>query len=215
MNRLGFWISKLRRDEGRLATLSRPWSELERELDGKTIALLGNARSLSNASFGADIDALDLVIRLNGAPIASGASHGTRTDWIAMSIPIDAATLASRTPQRLLWMTPSRKRLPWRLASQPSFFFYPADMYRELRQELGSRPTTGLMVADLLRRSRAAQINLYGFDFFRSLSLTGRRTAEQVHHDFDKERDWVVALTKRDPRFRLHQVSAAATGDTG
>jgi hypothetical protein len=205
MNRLSFWLAKRLGDERRLVQISLPWPSLESELSGKSVGLVGNARSLSSSSFGAEIDSLDLVIRLNGAPIVSSASHGNRTDWIAMSIPVGAATLASRRPRRLLWMTPRRKRLPWRLANRSDLFLYPVDMHDELSESLGSRPTTGLMVIDLLRRSRAARADLFGFDFFESLSLTGSRTARQLNHDFQKEKTWVTGLLERDKRFRLRR----------
>ena len=64
------------------------------------------------------------------------------------------------------------------------------------------------MMIDLLARSPAAKITLYGFDFFTSLSLSGSRTAAQVPHDFAAERAFVDALLARDPRFSLRIPSA-------
>jgi hypothetical protein len=72
-----------------------------------------------------------------------------------------------------------------------------------LQSGLGAPPSTGLMMIDLLARSNAREIGLYGFDFFNSLSLSGRRTAAQVPHDFAAERRFVEALMTEDPRFRL------------
>lgn len=43
-------------------------------------------------------------------------------------------------------------------------------------------------MTDLLARSTATKITLYGFDFFASLSLSGRRTSAQVPHNFQAER---------------------------
>jgi hypothetical protein len=199
VNRLGFAWARLRGDEAALAAMGlRPEAVLA-ELDGLDVALVGNARSLAGA--GPAIDGAGVVARLNAAPLPSAASHGTRTDWLALSVPVDARTLAARAPRRLLWMTPRRRRLPWRIASDPRFVLWPPAP--RLAAALGARPSTGLMAIDLLARSRAARVTLYGFDFFASRSLSGRRAARDVPHDFAAERGWVEALLGRDGRFSL------------
>lgn len=203
MTRLGFWVARAMGDEGRLMRLSVPPEALLAELSGPRVALVGNARSLAERSEGEEIDGADLVIRLNAAPSPSPASHGTRTDWMAMSVPVEAEEIAARNPGRLLWMTPKRKRLPWRIASDPRFALAPAAWNARLAEELGARPTTGLMVIDLLARSEARRVRLHGFDFFASLSLSGGRAAKDVPHDFAAEKTWVERLAARDARFVL------------
>jgi hypothetical protein len=203
LNRLGFLIARLTGDEAALERLSDSPSTLAAELTGKQVALVGNARSLSSSRHGEAIDAADLVIRMNTAPIPSLRSHGSRTDWLAVSMPPEAALLAARTPVRVLWMTRKRKRLPYALARRPGFYLNRRDEAQALADRLGAPPTTGLMLIDMLARSPAAGVSLFGFDFFASLSLSGNRTAAQVPHDFAAERRFVEALLTRDPRFRL------------
>ena len=72
-----------------------------------------------------------------------------------------------------------------------------------LRDRLGAPPTTGAMLIDLALRSGLASLTLYGFDFFASQSLSGRRTAAQVPHDFGAEAAWVGDMQRRDPRLDL------------
>ena len=203
MTRLGFLWAKVTGDEGPLMRLSADPGSLAAELAGRRVAVVGNARSLSERQEGAGIDGADLVIRLNAAPLPSPVSHGTRTDWMAMSVPVDEAVLAARDPRRVLWMTPKRRRLPWRIARRPGFALAPAEWNRRLAAELGARPTTGLMVIDLLARSGAREVRLHGFDFFASLSLSGGRAAKDVPHDFAAEKAWVERLSERDGRFSL------------
>ena len=203
MNRILFEIAKRRGDEARLARLGLPEKALSDRLRGKSVALVGNARSLSEKAQGAEIDAADVVIRLNAAPMPSPASHGTRTDWLAISTPVPAEMIAERGPELILWMTPKRRRLPWRIARAPGFALWPAARNAALAERLGSRPTTGAMAIDLLARSDAARIRLHGFDFFHSLSLSGGRGAADVPHDFAAERDWVAGLVAADPRLTL------------
>lgn len=196
MNRLGFLWARTLRQEAPLAALSQGL-----DFSGH-VALVGNARSLTGA--GAQIDAAGTVVRINRAPMPSAQSHGTRTDMLALATGLPAADLARLRPGRVLWMSPKRKRLTWDLASSPGFYLHPLQDIARLRQSLGAPPTTGLMMIDLLARSGAERVDLWGFDFFASLSLSGRRTAAQVPHDFAAEKAFVQALITRDRRFVLH-----------
>ena len=207
---LSFLWAKLTGNETALERLSLPPKALMADLKGRTIALIGNAKSLSHGHFGPQIDAADIVIRLNAAPMPSSTSHGTKPDWIALSTPIPPDVLEARNPARILWMTRKRKRLPYALAARPGFYLNRRSDVMALRAKIDGPPTTGLMMIDLLSRSDAKKVTLYGFDFFASLSLSGSRTAAQVPHDFNAERSFVMALLARDPRFSLQNPSALA-----
>lgn len=203
MTPLRFYAARALRDEAMLASLSVPQAELLADLAGRSVALVGNARALAGARHGAAIDAADPVIRINLAPMPAPASHGTRTDWLALATRLTAADRARIAPRRILWLSPKRKRLDWRTASSPGFYLHPLSDYRALQDRLGAPPTTGSMMIDLLLRADLAGLTLYGFDFFASQSLSGRRTAGQVPHDFTAEAEWVAELTERDNRLRL------------
>lgn len=204
MTRARFLWAKLTRDETSLARLGLPFDRLIAGLEGKAVALVGNARSLAGTTHGAAIDAADIVIRLNAAPMPDARSHGTRTDWMAMSIPVPPAVIAARAPARIVWMTPRRKRLRWALATDPRFALLPADRAARLAAVLGARPSTGALATDLCIFAQCTKIDLYGFDFFASKSLTGRRAAADVAHDFAAEAALVRAQAARDPRLTLH-----------
>lgn len=201
MNRLGFLIARSLRREAPLAAMSVPRNELLGDLAGRDVALVGNARSLAEKRLGAAIDAADIVIRINRAPMPAAASHGARTDWLGLATGIPAAELARIRPGRILWMSHKRKRLPWAVAASPGFYLHPLADWASLRDTLGAPPTTGLMLIDMLSQSQAKSVTLYGFDFFASLSLTGSRTAAQVPHNFSAERSHAEALMARDRRF--------------
>lgn len=202
MNRLNFILHRTLRHEPALASLSIPQHALLDACAGQTIALIGNARSLATRSFGSQIDTADLVIRINRAPMPSPQSHGTRTDWLALATSLPSNTALH--PNRYLWMSPKRKRLSYAIATSPGFYLHPLSDIAALHHSLHAPPTTGLMLIDLLSRSKATAIHLYGFDFFASLSLSGRRTAAQTPHSFPTEQAFVESLIARDPRFTLH-----------
>ncbi|WP_096784256.1 glycosyltransferase family 29 protein [Rhodobacter sp. CZR27] len=203
MNRLSFLLARTLRREAPLAALSLSEDALLARFATERIALVGNARSLSGTSFGEEIDAADLVIRLNRAPMPSATSHGTRTDALALATSIKAEALERLSPRLTLWMSHKRKRLPWHVAIRRGFYLHPREDHADLKQRLGAPPSTGLMMIDLLARSRAAEVTLFGFDFFASLSLTGSRSADRVPHDFAAEAAFVRDLLQRDPRFAL------------
>lgn len=205
MNRLSFATARLMRRDGPLAALSVPQPALLADLRGRHVALIGNARALADHAHGARIDAADTVIRINRAPIPAPASHGTRTDWLALATRLPAADRARLSPDRILWMSPKRKRLDWQSARSEGFYLHPLTDIAALRDRLGAPPTTGAMMIDLCLRSDLASLTLYGFDFFASLSLSGRRAAADVPHDFTAEAAWVADLLHTDPR--LHRVT--------
>ena len=203
MNRVSFLLARTLRQEAPIADLSVPPQRLLNDLAGKRVALVGNARSLVEMAHGAAIDAADLVIRINRAPMPSSASHGTRTDWLALATSISAQDLQRTGPKRILWMSPKRKRLTWNIARSPGFYLHPLPDIQRLHDRLAAPPTTGLMMIDLCAASGLGSLTLYGFDFFQSLSLTGSRAAHQVPHDFAAERAYVDALLARDPRIAI------------
>ena len=200
MNRAGFLLARTLRLEAPLSRLSCPKAELLAALEGKRVALAGNARSLTERDEGAEIDRADIVIRINRAPMPASRTHGTRTDWLALATSIGSVDLDRLKPRRLLWMSHKRKRLSWRVASSPGFYLHPRADWLALKAALGAPPTTGLMMIELLAESGLAELRLHGFDFFASLSLTGSRRADQVPHDFATEARFAKALGARDPR---------------
>ncbi len=188
----------------RLAEYSALRTELLEELRGKRIAIVGNARALAASEQGEMIDDCDLVIRINRAPRPSAESHGARTDWLALATSLNRRQACEIHPRRVLWMSHKRKRLPLWALEGDGFYLHSIAEFSALRDQVGAPPTTGLMVIALVAQSEAAAIELFGFDFFASLSLTGRRTALEVPHDFGGEAAYVEDLISRDPRVTMH-----------
>lgn len=174
-------------------------------LRGGTVALVGNAASLSGATYGAAIDAHDIVIRLNTCPMPSSLSHGTRTTIIATSVVIEPELVRARDAAHVFFMSPRPKYLPGWLVSRPDFFLLPVATHAVLMTQVGARPTTGMMVIDLLRRSPSIAIDLYGFDFFGSASLSNLRPPKSSPHDFSAEKTIVLQLLAQDNRFQLNK----------
>jgi len=199
-----FNLARLFRSERKIAAMSCSRDELLGILQGKTVALVGNSRALAQTEFGEQIDHADVVIRINGAPMPSPKSHGSRTTWLALAISIDRPTEARIAADRILWMSHKRKRLPYRIATRSGFFLFNLANWAALKTNLGAPPSTGIMAISLLADSQASRIDLFGFDFFDTKSLSGRREAAQVPHDFAAEKDFVEALVTSDQRFHIN-----------
>lgn len=204
MTRAGFLLARLLRREAVLSGLGVAQGALLEGLAGKSVALVGNARALAAGQQGAEIDDHDIVVRINRAPMPSAISHGSRTDWLMLATRLPDAERARLAPGRILWMSHKRKRLDYRTATSPGFYLHPLGDHAALTQVLGTPPSTGAMGIDLLLRSDLVRLDLYGFDGFASKSLSGRRDAAQVPHDFSRESDWIAARVGSDPRVQLH-----------
>jgi hypothetical protein len=173
-------------------------------LEGKSVAIIGNSTRLTDAENGHDIDEHDIVVRLNRAPIMSKQSHGTKTDWIATSTPINSGLVDGRKVSLSLWMTAKCSRIPvWMFGSKRKVFRFPKSAYRRLKHDLSSRPSSGFMVIDLVRKSKAKSISIYGFDGFVSGSLSSAQTKESAPHNFDHEYSVLQKIAANDPRFRI------------
>lgn len=209
MNRLGFYAARLCRNDAALMRLSVTRHALLDGLRGRSVSLVGNARALAQTNQGDQIDAADCVIRINRAPMPDPVSHGTRTDWLALAVRLTDCDRARIAPDRILWMSHKRKRLDWRSARSRGFYLHPRGDYQALRERLNSPPTTGALMIDLLLQSGLTRLTLFGFDFFASQSLSGRRSADQVPHDFSAESDWVAKLVQQDQRLTICPPSQA------
>jgi hypothetical protein len=181
-------------------------------LDGKRVAIVGNALSLAERTFGAEIESHDLVVRFNGACLPHRRSHGVRADWIATGISFDPAIAEAQNARTILWMSPNHKNLPpWMTMRRTGHFYLHARSdHQDLARRIGSsRPTTGAMMIDLaLRNPNVKTVSLYGFDFFATPSFSGHHTAETAPHEFNREKAFIEALAARDPRLSLRALGS-------
>lgn len=201
---LKFTLAKLFGHEPTFQRYSVTDAEILKDLAGKHVAIVGNSRGLSKTEFGAAIDTADIVIRINRAPMPDQLSHGKKTSWLALATALTVDDQNRVAPERIIWMSHKRKRLARRIAQSDGFFLYPLIDKSRLGDKLKSPPSTGAMVIDLVVRSQVASVDIYGFDFFASQSLSGRRKASQVPHDFSAEKDFVLALAGADNRISIH-----------
>lgn len=194
----------------RLTCVFADKEDLRFGLLGKRVAVVGNAASLSESEYGTEIDQYDIVIRLNSCVIPHTRSHGLKTNWIATSVALSAGHLTRGHPDYVLWMNPRNEtQMPlWLMDKPDQLFLLKARDVQQLHKQIGTKPTTGLRLLNLLRQLGGfTELMIYGFDFFQTHSNTNHITQEKARqdHDYSKEQHWVENWTQADKRVRLRQ----------
>ncbi|MDD7910889.1 glycosyltransferase family 29 protein [Pseudovibrio exalbescens] len=168
--------------------------KIEQEVRGNRVAIVGNAQSLLRTSFGRDIDAHDIVVRLNrGVVSPSARSHGKKTDIWCFSVLDQMTPVLKRANYRYrIGMSPKQVNLP-----DNEEIVYPSEYWSRLSALIGARPSVGCMALDLISRFQPYSVTLYGFDFKETKSYY-----EKHHnfgqHDFAAERLFAKTLVSKN-----------------
>ncbi len=173
-------------------------------LNGKTIALVGNAQSILDKP--RDIDKKDVVIRMNkGFPTLDNIDKiGNRTDVLALSMTLPEDFLNISDIKYMLYCTPKNREYASEHYKIP-LVFYPKDDWNNLKEELHARPSTGCMVMDFITQYvDYLELHLYGFDFMDSPTwYTGNKHTGP--HDYEEEQFYVNELMKKSKRIYFHE----------
>lgn len=175
-------------------------SEVEKLIKGRSVAIVGNAMSLCDRRYGQEIDAHDVVIRLNRGPIMSPEISGTRTTILAATTHVSLGSFLQKGCSLFLWLTPKRRKLPlwvWKRRRMSSIF--PKRLHQKLTRELGSRPSSGIMVVIAVEECHPSNVTLFGFDGFSSVSLSGSGKMHAGPHDYQSEQSYLKDLSKEFP----------------
>lgn len=163
-------------------------------LDGKSIAIVGNATSLLSHQYGSLIDQHEIVVRMNRGFPVNPAAQGIRFDLWCFS-GFRAALHTPRgfvAPPRAVWMWHKRMK-----KERVGFdcIFYPRSYWQRLSDRIGARPSIGALTIDLVSRATPREVTVIGFDFKR----TGTFYQGVNHigpHDFSAEARYVMDVVK-------------------
>jgi hypothetical protein len=166
---------------------------LKKLVEGKEIAIVGNAKSLFKKP--RPIDDHEVVIRINrGSPKGKEDIIGSRTDILALSLPLEKDEIITDfNPRMIVWCTPRYTLMNKYL--QEVALVYPQQYWRMLRDTLGARPSTGCMIASYLA-PYAKHVTLYGFDFWKSENWY-TQVRHLGEHDPDQERLFMNFLLRK------------------
>ncbi len=165
---------------------------------GRTVVVVGNAKSLLDTDFGPAIDAHDVVIRLNKGFVVKPECQGGRTDLVGLTPELTEDETASRfAPQAYVMLTPKMRHYGFRHPDNiRRTIFYAWHHWLADRNRIGRRPSSGyMMISYLLRLNSAASVTLYGFDFGATETYYNP-VGYQTPHDYAAERaiilDWAA-----------------------
>jgi hypothetical protein len=165
--------------------------------EGKTVAVVGNAQSLFNSSYGEMIDSHDVVVRLNkGILIQDRVAQGVQTDVFAFSSYNVMGFLIKDHFVKAKFMHMSDKgRVPVR----SNVFYYPLDLRCSLCERLGysidgpPRPSVGVMMLDYIRFQNPSSVSVYGFDWKETPTFyEPSKRREDEPHNYDQERKYCL-----------------------
>lgn len=175
---------------------------LTRAVAGRTISLVGNARSLLDGRLGPQIDA-GCVVRLNsGVPIRP-AAQGRRTDIHCFSTRSSLEDNLRRAGWRVRWKRRSlddafsiwMSKMERETATRAGQAFYPLSMVAALDAQLGAPSSVGAKALHMLFTLTEGEIHLFGFDFKASTTFY-RKRENRGPHNWDAERAFALSLAE-------------------
>lgn len=165
-------------------------------LEGKTVAIVGNASSLLQKNQGAEIDSHDIVIRFNKGFPSDAVGHRTHLVFLACTI-----TEGERLKYRHAY-TIRRSNL---CKNYCNFEIHPTDRTRFAQLPCAavqkrspgklSQASTGFIAIQFALSCDCKSIDLYGFDFFKSDTYYNP-TGYVTLHNGDKEAEKILEYEK-------------------
>jgi hypothetical protein len=160
------------------------------KINGKTLALVGNAESIFTTYYGEEIDNHDIVIRFNKGYITKPKSQGTKTDILFLAIPIPH--IEKFKPKCIL----NRRRQD--VQKNGGELINRREVLDKLTPRLGgSPPSSGFaMLMWMLKLNPKLPIDLYGFDKGKTRTFYNDPNYK-TFHDYHSEGEFLEQLEKQ------------------
>jgi len=161
-----------------------------------SIALVGNAESLFDKTFGETIDQHNLVVKINaGATLDKPLSHGARCDLAVFSIPMQFDSIVKDIDTTKIVHASDKDR---DTEYNKSYYKIPLQSNLEIRTVARvERPSCGLMTLWWLLKHNPSRIDLYGFDWKATPTWYTKNWYKQPEkHNYDLEQKYILKLCK-------------------
>ena len=161
--------------------------EIKRFVRGKTVAIVGNAKSKFDKKDGDKIDAHEVVVRFNKGFVTKPQAQGKRTDILLVACELNLDEKASYKAWFSINRSKNTKCGDLTISDRPR---------NALRARVGQQPTTGLMAIDLCLEAGAKSIDLFGFDFEKTPTFYNPE-GYITPHDYNAEEKIVRGFQER------------------
>ncbi len=131
--------------------------EIEKFLSNKSVAIVGNARSIFDKNFGNDIDNHDVVVRFNRGFPENIESQGSKTDILILACELTKKEIEIYNPKYVI------NRLA--CYSNPTKLHFEKSYLNEISKGLNANASSGLLSIEWCLKNNVKSIDLYGFDF--------------------------------------------------
>ena len=152
---------------------------LESEINGKSVAIVGNAKSIFDTKYGNEIDGHDFVIRFNRGFIQDRESQGNKTSLLILACPLTDYEIKRFSPK---WVANRSESY----TSNADFRINNYDRWL-LASSIGSQPSTGFIAVNICMYYKAGKIDLYGFDFCKTPTFYNPE-GHKCPHNMDMEK---------------------------
>lgn len=152
-------------------------------IKGKSVAIVGNAKSLFDHKYGSEIDKHDIVIRFNKGFPNDKESQGKKTSILMLACELSKPDIQYYNSKYVIRRSNSYEN--------PADFTVSNKDRRLLAEKLGSQPSTGFMAIDICLEAHAKSIQLYGFDFEATPTFYNP-DGYKTKHDYNKEQEIVL-----------------------
>lgn len=183
------YVGKDQKQEMLLSSDFEGLARLKDILKGKSVAIVGNAESVLNKSFGSDIDNHDIVIRINkGFPSKNNKALGTKTTILFLACTL----LSSELRQFNAQFTVRRSKLCHNICNfncsseDRTRLVQEGNNIRKLENKK-SQPSTGFIAINFVLSTEYRNLDLYGFDFFKTQTYYNPKDYKTLHNGRKEE----------------------------
>lgn len=177
-------------------------ARLRVQIDGKSVALVGNAQALLSAGAGAAIDGHEFIMRFNAGYVSRPQHQGSRTDLVGVSSSMRPEHVAEGhhgAPVFFLSVNRDRMRSGY-LRSIEALTIMPIGRFRALKDALGAKPSSGILALSVMRGFAPRSITLFGFDWKKTPTFYNTRIGV---HDWAAEAALIQRWQAEDARLTI------------
>ena len=156
---------------------------IRQNIQGKRIAIVGNAESIFNEKNGKEIDKHDFIIRFNRGFIIRPECQGTKTDFLITACPLTDLEISSYNAKYTANRSGSYH-------SNCNFTINNEDRWI-MANGLGVQPSTGFMAINICLYFGAKSIDLYGFAGNKCKTFYNDPNYI-TQHNYDKEQEVIM-----------------------